>query len=131
MSLVEAMISIVLMSIVGLGLAYALAKSSIAQRNMNVQNQIISKLRAYIQSDTQDASLHSGIYYECASSGNKTTTLTISGMPDDATIQKKCTIANVQISAAGQTKTVTTPVVEYSVTSVSYLGSGNQLKLTN
>ena len=123
MSLMEALVSIVLMSILGLGMTYSLAKATLAQRNMNAQNQIMSKLRYKIQDE--------GIYSDCPSSGSSTQTITIADLPADASVQKICTMTNVQVSAAGLTQTIATPVIEYSVSSTSYLGSGNQLKLKN
>lgn len=47
--MLEALISMLLLTIIGLGLIYTIARVSVGQKDMNVHNFVVSKLRAELQ----------------------------------------------------------------------------------
>jgi len=119
----EALVSVVLMAIVGVGLVYALTRTAVAQKNMNAQNLLVSKVRSSIlQGETGLSSL-------CPDSGTNTNTLSI-GVAN-TTVNKSCQMTNVTVSAAGISYTVIVPIIDYSVTNNNLLGNGNTLKIRN
>ena len=47
--MLEALISMLLLTIIGLGLIYTISRVSVSQKDMNVHNLVVSKLRAELQ----------------------------------------------------------------------------------
>ena len=47
--LIEALIGMLLLAIIGLGLVYIISRVSVSQKDMNVHNLVVSKLRAELQ----------------------------------------------------------------------------------
>lgn len=47
--MLEALISMLLLTIIGLGIIYTISRVSVSQKDMNVHNLIVSKLRAELQ----------------------------------------------------------------------------------
>lgn len=47
-ALIEALIGMLLLAIIGLGLAYSTSRVSVSQKDMNVHNLVVSKLRAQL-----------------------------------------------------------------------------------
>lgn len=54
-SLVEAMISVLLVAVLGLGIAYATSRALLTQRYATTQNLAIIKMREYLQTDEEQS----------------------------------------------------------------------------
>jgi Tfp pilus assembly protein PilV len=119
----EALISVILMAILGMGLVYALTRTAVAQKNMNAQNLLVSKVRSTIQQS------NSGLSSLCPSSGTNSNTVSV-GI-NNATVTKSCQMTTVSVTAAGITHTVIVPIIDYSIASNDLLGNGNTMKIRN
>lgn len=111
----EALVSIFLLGILGMGLVYALTRASVAQRNMNGQNLLVSKIRSSV--------MQKGISDACPTSGSSSSTASPSISGQSATLNKNCTMTAVSVSALDTTYTLAVPVVIYSAQSTALLGS--------
>jgi len=123
-ALLESLVSLLLFTIIGFGLVYALSRAASAQKTMNAQILIVNKIRATVQQNT------SGIASTCPASGTSTANLTITDL-SEANIIKNCTMTDITVNAASKTFGIRVPVIEYNVTSASLLGNGNTFKLSN
>lgn len=123
-SLLEALIAVLLMTIVGLAITYNLAKGTLQQGKLNAQISTLNEIRGEVQS--------SGMNSNCTttnSSANTTIRLSTANSSAQSTLTRSCTLTLMNITVSATTKTVLLPVVSYSVTD-SRLGS-NSLLLQN
>ncbi len=89
--LLESLISMVLMSIVGLGLVYAASRVAATQGEMNKQNIAVSEMREMLQNSTQRDN--------CSSS----------------TSQSNCSYADINITIGGTSQTLRVMTVQQTV----------------
>lgn len=89
--LLESLISMVLMSIVGLGLVYAASRVAATQGEMNKQNIAVSEMREMLQNSTQRDN--------CSSS---------------STSQSNCSYADINITIGGTSQTLRVMTVQQS-----------------
>lgn len=90
--LLESLISMVLMSIVGLGLVYAASRVAATQGEMNKQNIAVSEMREMLQNSTQRDN--------CSSSSS--------------TSQSNCSYADINITIGGTSQTLRVMTVQQS-----------------
>ncbi|MBB4845069.1 type II secretory pathway pseudopilin PulG [Paucibacter oligotrophus] len=121
-ALIEALVSMVLLAIVGLGLVYALGRSLVAQKYQKAQSLAVQTIRA----DLQGRGLADG----CPSSGSNK--LTRNAEPivesvDLSGLSKACTIKTVTVDMAGISKTTTMAQVRYELEAQTLFGPGTLL----
>lgn len=108
-ALLEALIGIVLMAVVGLGLAYSTARAANSQRYLNTQNLAIAEIREKLQHVSEP----------CA-----TTTLTITLATKSVDFSPTCTTENVTVRyTMNGTETTETLASVKTLTSVSTASS--------
>lgn len=108
-ALLEALIGIVLMAVVGLGLAYSTARAANSQRYLNTQNLAIAEIREKLQHVSEP----------CATD---TVTITLAGKSVD--FSPECTTENVTVRyTVNGTETSETLASVKTLTSVSTAGS--------
>lgn len=121
-ALVEALISMVLLGIVGLGLVYALGRSLVAQKYQKAQSLAVQTIRA----DLQNKGLADG----CPTSGSNKQGRGGERSPNGFTLNglnKACTIKAVTVNLAGVSKTTTMAQVQYELEAQTLLGPGTLL----
>jgi hypothetical protein len=120
-SLLEALIAILLMTIVGLAITYNLAKGTLQQGKLNAQISALNEIRGEVQS--------SGMNSNCTttnSSTNTTIKLSTANSSAQSTLTRSCTLTQLSVTVSATTKTVLLPSVSYSVTD-SRLGASSLL----
>lgn len=121
-ALIEALVSMVLLGIVGLGLVYALGRSLVAQKYQKAQSLAVQTIRADLQGrGLADGCPTSGSNKLARSAEHSTQGIDLSGL------NKACTIKAVTVDVAGISKTTTMAQVQYEFAAQTLLGPGTLL----
>lgn len=107
MSLLEALISLLIMSILGLGLAYVTAKASVVQHNMNAQGLAVSGMRNLLQqgscTSSQIALASSTVAVGCTNNSTAYT-ITMASAGSTTTTNGTISLPTMQTSTAANTQ---------------------------
>lgn len=90
--LIEALISMLLFAIAGMGISYIAANVSVSQRELKVQQQVINELRSRVQNRPDTTDLCDGTTFDTE---NFTNTVTVSGCAATTAVVGGITIDNV------------------------------------
>ncbi|MHA3096808.1 prepilin-type N-terminal cleavage/methylation domain-containing protein [Acinetobacter brisouii] len=102
-TLLEVLISLLLLMIIGLGGAYLLARANVTQRDMNIHLLTVSKMRNALQNGTCSSSSQSSLSLPINS--NTTKTVTCTSTSAQYTVTPTTTTSSTSLSAADVTVT--------------------------
>lgn len=124
-SMVEALVSMVLLGVIGLGLAHALGRTLVASKFHKAQSLAVQGLRAELQG--------AGMAQGCPASGSGRRSASLSLGPELSIdkVDKHCNVQAVTVRAAGGPSSATTVVqLRYELSADTLLGPGT-LRLEN
>ncbi len=101
--LVESMVSVLLVAVLGLGLAHATSKSLVAQRYTTTQNITVMHMREHLQTRTADSQSFSLADKDITLSETvfqQSLTVSVAGIPSDKTIPNAATGISLSVTEA-------------------------------
>lgn len=108
-SLLEALIAILLMTIVGLGITYSLTRAVYQQGKLNAQTTVLNELRGELQT--------AGMNDSCNTTGVATSSAIAltSTSNSQSTVNRQCTLSLMSVTVSAASKTILLPVLTYTV----------------